>query len=262
MLASSCVSRITECQYWRGGYKLRNNSLHGTNKDTEAPGSYMIFVYQKQHFHYHISKHMWHSACSLNRSSKNGFLWSNKLKKLHSNPLTSKESPVILFTLRSPKDVWPCFFVPRWIPTNWKLSPGARGVCVHKGTLTPPHCPNRAVCLSTALPNSMWGVLTTPVCSGSIYLRVKNTVNTVWLTDWNAIISSNSSCAWHQGSSKARFSLQPSEHRKHPSTWFLSLGSLPFAWHLTQTGSGKASGVCDPFPTLDQFPTRAGVVFY
>ena len=120
---------------------------------------------------------MSHSACSLNRSSKNGFLWSNKLKKLHSNPLTSKESPVILFTLRSPKDVWPCFFVPHWILTNWKLSPGARGVCVHKGTLTPPHCPYRAVCLSTALPNSMWGVLTIPVCSGSIYLRV-NSVNT------------------------------------------------------------------------------------
>ena len=120
---------------------------------------------------------MSHSACSLNRSSKNGFLWSNKLKKLHSNPLTSKESPVILFTLRSPKDVWPCFFVPHWILTNWKLSPGARGVCVHKVTLTPPHCPYRAVCLSTALPNSMWGVLTIPVCSGSIYLRV-NSVNT------------------------------------------------------------------------------------
>ena len=50
-----------------------------------------IFVYQKQHFQHHVSKHMSHSASSLNWSSKNGFLWSNK--KPHSNPLTSKENP-------------------------------------------------------------------------------------------------------------------------------------------------------------------------
>lgn len=136
-----------------------------------------------------------------------------------------------MFTLRSLKDFWPCIYVPCWIPTNRKLSPHARRVCVHKETLTPPHCRHRAVCLSTALPNSLWGVLTIPVCSRSIYLRVKSTVNRVWLTDWNDIISSNSSCARHQGSSKGRVSLQPSDNHKHPSTWLL--GCVILFPHLT-----------------------------